>query len=64
LTDFLLRALFTYCNPHGLKAISKLTASGWKEPLPPHPLHSTMGGRGEGVASSAALKIGLIKTYT
>jgi hypothetical protein len=28
LTDFLLRALFTYCNPHGLKAISKLTASG------------------------------------
>jgi hypothetical protein len=33
-------------NPHGLKAITKLTASGWKEPLIHHPLHSNVRGAG------------------
>jgi hypothetical protein len=47
-------------NPHGFKAITNVTAS---EPLLPHPLHSTVGGRGEGAAvSSAALRIFLVKT--
>jgi hypothetical protein len=50
-------------NPHGLKAVTKLTASGWKQPLLTHPLHSTVGGRGEGDDFSAALKICFIKTH-
>jgi hypothetical protein len=49
-------------NPHCFIAITKATACGWKEPLLPHPLHSSVGGRGEEVASFAALKICLIKT--
>jgi hypothetical protein len=32
-------------NPHSLKTITKLTASGWKEPLLPHPLNSTVAGK-------------------
>jgi hypothetical protein len=47
-------------NPHGFKTITKATACGWKEPLLPHPWHSTVG-RGRGVACSAVLKICLIK---
>jgi hypothetical protein len=45
--DFLIYIHFNP-NPHWFKAITKLTASGWKEPLLPHPLHSTVGGAGEG----------------
>jgi hypothetical protein len=45
-------------NPHGFKAINKFTALGWKEPVLPNPLHSTLGGGG---CFSAALKICLIK---
>jgi hypothetical protein len=33
-------------NPHCFIAITKATACGWKEPLLPHPLHSTVGGGG------------------
>jgi hypothetical protein len=46
-----------------LKTITKATASGWKEPLLPHPLHSPVGGAGEGGAFSTAFKICLIKTW-
>jgi hypothetical protein len=48
-------------NPctHCFKAITKLTASGWKEPFPPHPMYCTVGGG----AFSAALKICLIKAW-
>jgi hypothetical protein len=35
-------------NPHCFKTITKATACGWKEPVLPHPLHSTVGWRGRG----------------
>jgi hypothetical protein len=55
-------------NSHGLKAITKLTASGWKKPILPHPpppkkKYSTVGGGGGGGAFSTALKICLIKAW-
>jgi hypothetical protein len=54
--------VFIYPNPHGLIAITKHTASGLKEPLLPHPLHSTVGEGGGGVVSSTSLKICKINT--
>jgi hypothetical protein len=48
-------------NPHCFIAITKATASGWKEPLLPQPLHSPVGGRGKG--GPTALKICSIKTW-
>jgi hypothetical protein len=50
-------------NPYCFIAITKAAASGWKDPLLTHPLHSPVGGRGKGGASSRAQKICLIKTW-
>jgi hypothetical protein len=50
-------------NPNCFKTITKLTASGGKEPLVSHPLHSTGGGAGDGCAYSATLQICFIKAW-
>jgi hypothetical protein len=47
-------------NPLSFEAITKLTASGCKEPPLPHPMHSTVGGPGEGGCFPCRPKICLI----
>jgi hypothetical protein len=57
------RSWFTYNpNPYCFKAISKLTTSGWKEPLLTYPHTARSGERGR-CAFSAALKICLIEMW-
>jgi hypothetical protein len=60
---FVLETL-TLTNPHGLKVITKLTASGEKSHYYnyPTPCTALLGGAGEGGAFSVTLKVCVIKT--